>query len=264
MHKLFFYISFSFVVLCCSSAYGQTYTQMVDFADQKVVEGDYYYAIQYYRKAMNIDSAGIEINWKMAEVQRLYKDYIKAEYYYQKVFNKGSDPKSMVDISFRTEAEYNAKQAYYLKSASEVLTIKLVENLREGESGVYGVGARSYSSKYPKGVYNFSIAFPCGPENVENLKAAALEEVNKLLENGPTGKDVEKVKEAQRLELKEKMKTNRFWMSTLYQMLYYDVEFSKMLDMAEEIENLSAEKIHEAAKLYIGENRIITVLMPEE
>ena len=63
---------------------------MVDFADEKVIEGDYYYAITYYKKAMNIDSAGIEINWKMAEVHRFYKDYITAEYYYQKVFNKGS------------------------------------------------------------------------------------------------------------------------------------------------------------------------------
>ena len=47
---------------------------MVDFADEKVIEGDYYYAITYYKKAMNIDSAGIEINWKMAEAQRHYKD----------------------------------------------------------------------------------------------------------------------------------------------------------------------------------------------
>lgn len=190
--------------------------------------------------------------------------YKHMEGYSEKTFNKGTDPKSTVDISYRTEAEYNAKHAYYLKSAGEILTIKLVENLREGESGVYGVGARGNVSKYPSGVYNFSISFPCGPDNAQMLKDAALEEVNNLVNEGPTAEDVEKVKEAQRLELKEDMKTNRFWLSTLNKMLYHDVEFSEMLNMPEEIEGLTAAKIHEAAKLYISDTRMITMLMPEE
>ena len=96
------------------------------------------------------------------------------------------------------------------------------------------------------------------------LKDAALEEVNNLVNEGPTAEDVEKVKEAQRLELKEDMKTNRFWLSTLNKMLYHDVEFSEMLNMPEEIEGLTAAKIHEAAKLYISDMRMITMLMPEE
>ena len=60
------------------------------------------------------------------------------------------------------------------------------------------------------------------------------------------------------------MKTNRFWLSSLNKMLYYNVDFSKMMSMSDEIESLSASKIHEAARLYIGENRSITILMPEE
>ncbi len=61
---------------------------MVEFADQKVEEGDYYYAITYYEKAMQIDSNSVEINWKMAEAQRHYKNYVLAEYFYQKVYDK--------------------------------------------------------------------------------------------------------------------------------------------------------------------------------
>ena len=68
--------------------YGQTFEQCVDFADEKMLEGDYYYAIQYYKKAMAVDSNSVEVNWKMAEAQRLYKDYQKAAYYYKKVFAK--------------------------------------------------------------------------------------------------------------------------------------------------------------------------------
>lgn len=68
--------------------FGQTYTQYVSFADEKMEEGDYYYAIVYYDKAMEVDSNSVEILWKYAEANRLYKDYVKAEYYYQKVYDK--------------------------------------------------------------------------------------------------------------------------------------------------------------------------------
>ncbi|MBI3134068.1 MAG: DUF1573 domain-containing protein [Bacteroidetes bacterium] len=69
-------------------AQAQSFVQLMDFADQKVVEGDYYYAIQYYKKAMDIDSNSVEVLWKYAEALRLYKDYPQAEYYYQKVYKK--------------------------------------------------------------------------------------------------------------------------------------------------------------------------------
>ena len=43
------------LLLITDESSGQTYTQMVEFADQKSDEGDYYYAITYYEKAMKIE-----------------------------------------------------------------------------------------------------------------------------------------------------------------------------------------------------------------
>lgn len=67
---------------------GQSYAQLVEFADKKMVERDYFYAIKYYEQAMEIDSNSVEILWKYAEAQRKYKNYAKAEYYYAKVYKK--------------------------------------------------------------------------------------------------------------------------------------------------------------------------------
>jgi archaellum component FlaF (FlaF/FlaG flagellin family) len=97
-------------MLVSKLAVSQTYTQYVDFADEKVVEGDFYYAIEYYKRAMGIDSASVEINWKMAEAQRHYKNYVLAEYYYQKVYDKESAkiyPKSIYWLS--SMQHYNGK-----------------------------------------------------------------------------------------------------------------------------------------------------------
>lgn len=58
------------------------------FADEKYKNGDYIYALEYYEKALNIDSNTINILWGYAETLRAYKDYRKAEFYYKKVFER--------------------------------------------------------------------------------------------------------------------------------------------------------------------------------
>lgn len=60
----------------------------MDFADEQFKKGDYLYALEYYEKAMEIDSVSIAIQWRMAETNRAYKDYPRAAYYYQKVYDK--------------------------------------------------------------------------------------------------------------------------------------------------------------------------------
>lgn len=99
-------------IVCSTSlnGFGQSYTQMVEFADQKMGEGDYYYAISYYQKAMELDSNSVEILWKMAEAQRKYKAYVKAEYYYAKVYAKENGliyPQSVFWLA--TMQQYNGK-----------------------------------------------------------------------------------------------------------------------------------------------------------
>lgn len=116
MKRLLLYIAFLYIGINQVSL-AQTYTQMVEFADKKVQEGDYYYAIIYYKKAMEIDSNSVEINWKMAEAQRHYKNYVLAEYYYQKVYNKELAkiyPKSIFWLA--TMQHYNGKYNQSFKS----------------------------------------------------------------------------------------------------------------------------------------------------
>ena len=80
---------------------------------------------------------------------------------------------------------YSPKEAVAMTALGEVLSIKLIEELRENESGVYGVSARGNMNKIPYGSYNFNISFPCGPENTDKLTAAALLELDKIIKNGP-------------------------------------------------------------------------------
>lgn len=60
----------------------------LEFADEQYRKGDYVYALDYYNKAMALDSNSVSILWKYAETLRAYKDYRKAAFYYEKVYQK--------------------------------------------------------------------------------------------------------------------------------------------------------------------------------
>ena len=116
MRLTFFLIIFS-SILFQTESFGQSYTQLVEFADKKVEERDYYYAIQYYEKAMRVDSSSVEIRWKYAEALRLYKDYQKAEQYYQSVYERENAkiyPRSIFWLA--SMQHYNGKYAASLES----------------------------------------------------------------------------------------------------------------------------------------------------
>ena len=181
----------------------------------------------------------------------------------KKVVNRGKDPKSNVTIMYYGEAPYTPKEAVAMTALGEVLTIKLVEQLRENESGVYGVSARGSMNKVPYGSYSFNIGFPCGPDNAEKLTASALKELQKIIDNGPEEKDVSKYKEAEALDYKKKMKENRYWMSNFTKAYMNGSSPDDILIASENVKAVTAKDIQDVAKKYLTKDKTIGVLMPE-
>jgi len=82
------YIIFAFVFVSLFSFGQNDLSNYLKFAEAQYQKGDYIYALEYYQKALALDSQTVNILWKYAETQRAYKDYRKAEFYYQKVYEK--------------------------------------------------------------------------------------------------------------------------------------------------------------------------------
>ena len=190
-------------------------------------------------------------------------DFRVKDEYQKLVVNKGTDPKSQVQIVWTEETTYDPEEALELDALGEVLTIKLVEQLREEIGGVYGVGANGNLRKYPYANANFSISFPCGPDNVEKLTEAALAEVEKLKENGPTAEDLAKVKETYLQERKDQMQQNSFWLSVLQESDEDDMDITRMMSFEERVQALTAEELKAVATKYLDGNYFMGVLMPE-
>jgi len=202
---------------------------------------------------------GLNSNEKYVPTAFRQKDMFQKQ-----VINKGKDPKSSVNITWIEETDYDSDTEMAIKALGEVLTIKLIEKLREEEGGVYGVGARGSLSKISFSSMTFSISFPCGPENVDKLVEAALGEVNTIRENGVTEEDMNKVKETYLVKRKEDLKTNRFWIDLLLRSDQEDKNVLAVLDYEKKLQELTSEDLQKAAKEFLDENYFLGILMPED
>ncbi len=178
-----------------------------------------------------------------------------------KQISKGTEPQSIVNIVFTGPAAYNEKDAYALRSLAEVMNIKLVEKLREEKGGVYGVSATGDLRKIPYNYSTFTISFPCAPENADTLTKAALDELKKIMANGVSKEDLDKIKEQQKRKLEVDMKQNQFWMSNLYDAYYLGNNPSNILTKPKQSEELTSKMLQDAAKKYINMNRYIRVML---
>ena len=201
---------------------------------------------------------------KNSNEQYVPTEFRRKDIYQKHVIEKGSDPKSYVSIFWEEEfSSYDAETDMAMDALGEVLTIKLVEKLREEEGGVYGVGANGNLSKITYPLLTFSISFPCGPENTEKLIAAALNEVEKIKNEGVTPEDMGKIKETYLVKQKEDLKTNQYWITNMVRADQEVRNLGSMMKLEEKLEKLTSEDIQEVAKKYLDDNYFLGILMPE-
>jgi zinc protease len=151
-----------------------------------------------------------------------------------------------------------------MQALGEILTIKLIEEVREKESGVYSISANGGMSKIPYGSYRFTISFPCGPENAERLTESSLRELKKIIDNGPEDKDLAKYKEAELQDFKKEIMENDKWLDNMSNAYYNGDNPEDILSYEKKINALTAKDVQEVAKKYLTKEKIIGVLMPEK
>ena len=219
------------------------------------VEGIKPYLTQYLGSLPNLDR---NENWKDVGV-RPPSGMVKETVY------KGTDPKSTVIMSFSDTLDRDFENNFHFDALAELLNIRLIENLREEQSGVYGVGANANTTSMPYEHFSLQIQFPCSPDNVETLSQEALSIVQEVQTEGLSEENLLKIKEQQRRAFEVNREENNYWASQLRSYFINGWDFNKIPDTPERIANLKAEDIQHIAKTYLDTNNYIQiVLKPEE
>lgn len=182
-----------------------------------------------------------------------------------KTVNKGVGEKSTVQLVFSGDYDYNEANNIQVDALEEVLNIKLIERLREQESGVYAPGVRAGYHKIPGGRYTFTISFGCAPENVDKLINATMEEIAKIKQNGALPADIQKFVAEEARSTQQQLKQNVFWAGYLASTSQNGENPDQILGHVNSLEQITPQSTKDAANKYLsGKNLIKLILMPEK
>lgn len=178
--------------------------------------------------------------------------------------NKGKEEKSLILNFYTGEVPYSEDLELKAQAISEILNIRIIEELREKIQGIYGGGIYGGLEKYPYANYSFVLQLPCGPEKVDTLLKAAKQEIASLLKKGPEQKYLDKVKKSWLEQHKVSLKENGFWLDNLQQLQSEKSDPKYLLQYEQLVQKLTVQDLQTAAKtLFDGKNLFSAVLMPE-
>lgn len=181
-----------------------------------------------------------------------------------KTVYKGTEPKATVDMVFSGPFDYSFANKLKMDALKETLQIRLLERLREDESGVYSPSARVNYSKLPEERYSLIISFGCAPQNADKLIASALDEIEKIKKDGPPQVNVDKFRAENQRTMEISLKTNGFWLGYLSAQLQNQESLVQINDYSGVLTKISPDDVKEMADKYLsGKNYIKLVLMPE-
>jgi zinc protease len=182
------------------------------------------------------------------------------------VFNRGTAPKTLVQLVYHGTDTYHPDTAYLLQSLIEVARIKLREELREEEGGVYGVSISGSQVNHPVEQYSIRISFNADPPRAQELVNSCME-VIETLKSEIDPDDIVKITETQRQSRIKDLKQNQFWMSSLINSWINKTDLTQAvaLEMLEKrISSLQEDELKKAARKYFSDRELIRVMMHPE
>jgi zinc protease len=180
----------------------------------------------------------------------------------------GSAPKSTVNLFYQSnDVKYQYPNIIVQTLLQEVLKVKLRINLREENSGVYGVGVSVSSTNIPSPLIRSRITFTAAPEAADFLIKQTQAEVKKVASDPSYfASDLTNIKLQQIESYKKQKDKNLFWSSALRNQLYFGfTDYRYFTDYENMVNSITPAEISAYAQKYLIENPgIKAVLMPEQ
>jgi zinc protease len=174
-------------------------------------------------------------------------------------------PKSTVMIVFNSEMNYNAEQNILMNVFKEILNLRYIEEVREKEGGTYGVSLNVASEKYPRAEKALILTFDTEPAKAPHLKEIIYREMDKIVANGPTAEDLDKVVKNMQKNREQSKLHNDYWMKGLSN--YYSYGYNSTLPENFELilEKMTIPQVQDFAKSFLTKADVVDLIFkPKE
>lgn len=180
------------------------------------------------------------------------------------IFYKGLENKVSVEMKFIKKADWNEKGSYCFNIFTELLSSRLFKALREDMGGVYGVHLTDRINNGHDRYAFFSMEFGTNTVIWKAVCQRALAETKRLIAEGPTQEELDRVKEKRKQSFVSNMHDNRAWASRMLDAACHGGKVENFINRRELIENLTVEDVLSAAKHYLDVDSVLTfTLLPE-
>ena len=118
----------------------------------------------------------------------------------------------------------NLRNDIVLSMLQQAMQMHYTESVREEEGGAYGVPVGASLSDYPEPIALVQVQLPTSPEKQERMMQKIYEGVDHMVLQGPSAENLQKIKEYMLRSHTEELKSNSYWMNSLYLKTRYGLE----------------------------------------
>lgn len=169
-------------------------------------------------------------------------------------------PKSTVVTYFIKEMPYNMYNSLCNDVLAGILDLRYTENIREKEGGTYGVGVNGNSTKEPFTSYSMMMSFDCDPDKANHLKSLIYLETEKLMKEGPTQEEVEKVVMNIQKNREQSKQHNQYWSNALYSYYMTGINTADPKNYEDILAKLSPKDIQKFTKSLFEKADVVDVI----
>ena len=172
--------------------------------------------------------------------------------------------KANVVININKEMPYSPAENLKLSVLQAILRLRYTEEIREKEGGTYGVRVSASSSHFPVAEKTLQMQFDTDPEKANHLKNLLIVEIDKIIENGPTEEDLDKVVKNMLKEREQAKEHNNYWMGTLSTYLLHGYNRDADENFASVLNSMSTADVQKfTSELMTGNNLVDIIFKPK-
>lgn len=172
--------------------------------------------------------------------------------------------KASVFAFYNGTCKYDLKNSLLISMTDQILNLVYTEKVREEEGGTYGVNVGGDLQKYPQEKFVLQIMFDTAPDKKDKLTNIIFGELENLGKNGPSEANLNKVKEFMLKKYKEDLKENGFWLGTIDDYLFTNVDMTKGYEAM--LNSITTKDIQNfATSIFSQKNEVeVTMISPEK
>ena len=169
-------------------------------------------------------------------------------------------PKSTVIVYFSKDMKNTVHDNICQSILKGVLDQRYLVNIREKEGGTYGVGVQASSSKRPVEQYGMVMQFDCDPDKAQHLKSLIYADVEKLMKEGPTQEEIDKVIATMKKNAEQSKAHNAYWLNALTTYYIEGIDITDPKNFDEILDNITTKDVQKFAQRLFKKADIVDII----